>query len=283
MRRTAITRGGRTAALTAVAALIAVVWLTPTLWLIAGSLRPGREIFASLAPLSMRTFIPPAPTLNNFVAVLTGPFRVGLFNSLIVTSASITGGIIVCAMAAFALSAMRLPARDALFAVIVFTFLIPEEVIALPLSNLFTAWGLQNTYPGLILPAVGNGVAIFLLRQFFLSIPRELVEAGRVDGAGWWTIFLRLYVPLSKPALISAGLLLFTGQWQAYLWPLLVTTRQDMFLAPIVLAQMFGEFNQTDYGQVFAAAAILSLIPAAILFGSQSYFARSVVTSGIKE
>jgi len=279
----AVARHVRIGALTFIAALIALAWLTPIAWLIAGALRPGAEIFASLAPLSLRTFLPPAPTFDNFAAVFAGPFSLGLFNSLIVASATVAGGLVVCAMAAFALSAMRLPYRDVVFAVIVFTFLIPEEVIALPLSNLFAAWGFQNTYLGLILPAVGNGVAIFLLRQFFLGIPRELVEAVRVDGAGWGTIFLRLYVPLSKPALIGAGLLLFTGQWQAYLWPLLVTTRQDMFIAPIVLAQMFGEFNTTDYGQVFAAAAILCLIPAAILLVSQRYFTQSVSTSGIKE
>ena len=246
-------------------------------------MRPSSEIFTLVSPFSLRTFITAHPTFDNFGAIFSGPFRTGLINSLIVAGATVALGLAICSTAAFALSAMRLPGRNIIFAGIVFSFLIPPEVIALPLANLFVSWGLQDTYLGLVLPAVGNGIAIFLLRQFFLGIPVELVEAARVDGASWWTIFLRIYVHLSKPALISAGLLLFTGQWQAYLWPLLVTTQQNMFIAPITLAQMFGQFLNTDYGQVFAGATTLCIIPVAILLVFQRYFIRSVSASGLKE
>lgn len=276
-----LSRHARTAVLTLFGLSVALAFLLPIAWLFSGALRPDQEIFASLSPLSWRTFITEHPTLDNFRNALDGPFRRGLINSLIVSAATVTGGLVVCSLAAFAFSAMRLPGRNLIFAVVVFSFLIPEEVIAMPLSRLFRDWGLQNTYYGLILPALGNGIAIFLLRQFFLGIPRELADAARTDGAGWFNIFARIYLPLSKPALISAGLLLFVGQWQAYLWPLLVTTREEMFLAPITLGLMYGQF-ETDYGQIFAAATILSLIPAAILLLFQRYFTESVASSGIK-
>ncbi|TIP10553.1 carbohydrate ABC transporter permease [Mesorhizobium sp.] len=261
---------------------VAASFLLPVVWLVAGSLRPGSEIFTSLDPLSIGTFIPPRPTLANFVSAFGGAFRRGLINSIIVAACTVVVGLLVCAAAAFALSAMQWRGREVAFAIVVFSFLVPEEVVAVPLSDIFARAGLQNTYIALIVPFVGNGMVIFLLRQFFLAIPRSLIEAAQVDGASWLRIFLQIFLPLSRPALIGAGVILFNGQWQAYLWPLLVTTRNDMFLAPITLALMVGE-HTTDYGQIFAASTILSLIPAVILLGFQRFFTASAAMSGVKE
>lgn len=261
---------------------ITVAFMVPVAWLVAGGLRPSDEIFSSLTPLSLDTFIPKAADFENFENAMAGPFRTGLINSLIVAVSTVVGGLVVCSLAAFALSAIRLPGRNVIFMAIIFSFLVPEEVIALPLSLLFSKWGLQNTYAGLILPFLGNGMVIFLLRQFFMAIPTQLVDAAKVDGAGWLRIFATIYLPLSLPALISGGLILFNGQWQAYLWPLLMTTREDQYLAPITLGLMVGQYK-TDFGQIFAASTILSLIPAAILLIFQRYFTDSIANSGIKE
>ncbi|MER8672258.1 carbohydrate ABC transporter permease [Mesorhizobium sp. M1156] len=261
---------------------VAAGFLLPIVWLVAGSLRPSNEIFTALNPLSIGSFIPPQPTLANYGSALGGAFRTGLINSIIVAACTVVVGLLVCAAAAFALSAMRWRGREVVFAIIVFSFLIPEEVVAIPLSAIFARAGLQNTYTALILPFVGSGLVIFLLRQFFLAIPRSLIEAAQIDGAGWPRIFFQIFLPLSRPALVGAGVILFNGQWQAYLWPLLVTTRQDMFLAPITLGLMVGQ-RSSDYGQVFAASTILSLIPAIILLGFQRYFTDSVAMSGVKE
>jgi putative chitobiose transport system permease protein len=272
----------RVLVLTAFGGAIALSFFVPIIWLIAGALRPGSEIFTSLSPLSLETFIPPNPGFDNLLAAFESPFRRGLINSLIVAISTVAAGLAVCTLAAFALSAMRWPGRDQVFAIVVFSFLIPEEVIALPLSLIFADVGLQNTYAGLILPFIGNGVVIFLLRQFFLAVPRQLVEAAQIDGLSWFRIFRQIYLPLSRPALISAGIILFNGQWQAYLWPLLVTTKEEMFLAPITLGLMVGQYT-TDYGQIFAASSVLSLIPAAILLLFQRYFTDSISTSGLKD
>ncbi|RUV63536.1 MAG: ABC transporter permease subunit [Mesorhizobium sp.] len=261
---------------------VAAGFMLPIAWLVAGSLRPGSEIFTSLDPLSIGSFVPSRPTLENFGSALAGSFRTGLINSFVVAACTVVVALLVCATAAFALSAMQWRGRDVVFALIVFSFLIPEEVVAIPLSAIFARGGLQNTYIALIVPFVGSGMVIFLLRQFFLAIPRSLIEAAQIDGAGWLRIFLEIFLPLSRPALIAAGVIIFNGQWQAYLWPLLVTTRQDMFLAPITLALMAGE-HTTDYGQIFAASTILSLIPAVILLGFQRFFTDSVSMSSVKE
>ena len=156
------------------------------------------------------------------------------------------------------------------------------EAIAIPLSRSFSDWGLTNTLIALILPGLGNGLAVFTLRQFFLGIPPSLSEAAHLDGASWFRVFWSVYLPLTRPALIGAGLILFLFQWQAYLWPILVTSRAELDLAPVAIAKAFGAFT-TDYGRVFAETAILALIPAVVLLLLQRYFVTSVASTGSKE
>ena len=268
--------------LTAVAAVVALLFFLPFAWMVTSAVRPGEEIFRFLSPLSVYSLIPKTLTAENFARLLSGEVGRTVFNSIFVTALTVVFGLMVSATAAFALSVLQFPLRSAVFAVVVISFMIPFDAIAIPFADTFRLVGLQNTYAGLVLPAIANGLAIFVLRQFFLGIPKEMVEAARVDGANWWTIFSRIYVPLSKPALISAGLLLFVGQWQAYLWPLLIVTEPSMQVAPVALAQFVGRY-QSNFGTMFAGATIVSLIPAVILLSLQPYFVRSVSSQGLKE
>ena len=268
--------------LTAVAAVVALLFFLPFAWMVTSAVRPGEEIFRFLSPLSVYSLIPKTLTAENFARLLNGEVGRTVFNSIFVTALTVVFGLMVSATAAFALSVLHFPLRSAVFAMVVISFMIPFDAIAIPLADTFRAVGLQNTYAGLVLPAIANGLAIFVLRQFFLGIPKEMVEAARVDGANWWTIFSRIYVPLSKPALISAGLLLFVGQWQAYLWPLLIVTEPSMQVAPVALAQFVGQY-QSNFGTMFAGATIVSLIPAVILLSLQPCFVRSVSSQGLKE
>jgi len=121
-----------------------------------------------------------------------------------------------------------------------------------------------------------------MLRQFFLGVPTELSEAARIDGASWARIFWKVYVPLSVPALISAGLIIFLFQWQAYLWPLLVTTDRSMDVGSVAIARFFGQSYDADYGLIFAAAAVLSAVPAVLLLYFQRHFVTSAASSGLK-
>lgn len=268
--------------LTVVAAAVALLFFLPFFWMVSSALRPGEEIFAFLSPLSPYSLIPKTLTLDNFAQLFGGRLGRNVFNSVLTTTLTVTLGLVICSTAAFALSVLRFPFRSAVFAAVVVSFMIPFDAIAIPLADTFRALGLQNTYAGLVLPAVGDGLAIFVLRQFFMGIPQEMKEAARVDGAGWWTIFWRIYAPLSKPALIGAGLLLFLGQWQAYLWPLLIVTDPSMQVAPVALAQFVGQY-EFNFGPMFAGATIVSVIPAVILLSLQPYFVRSVSSQGLKE
>jgi multiple sugar transport system permease protein/putative chitobiose transport system permease protein len=267
--------------LTVVAVLIALAFLLPVLWLIASTFRSSTETFADNSSLNWHMLWPRHFTTRNLTAAFDNGFARNLANSVIVAAATVVLGIVISAMAAFALAVVDFPGRKFVFAMVVLSFLVPFEAIAIPLAHTFSDWHLTNSIPALVLPGLGNGLAIFTLRQFFLGVPTELAEAARVDGAGWPRIFLRIYLPLSRPALIGTGLILFLFQWQAYLWPILVTTSDSNDVAPVSIAKTFNAFS-TDYGRVFAETAVLAVIPAVILLGLQRYFVASLATTGSK-
>ena len=266
----------------AVIIVIGVTFLLPLYWLTLSSLRPEDDIFRYLNPFSVWTFIPNRLTFDNIVNLWTGVFARAIFNSLFVAIVTVVAGLAVCAPAAFALAAIEFPGRAIVFTAMIVSFLIPFDAIAVPLFYIMRGFNLQNTYTGLILPGLGNGLTVFLLRQFFLGIPKDLSEAAQLDGMGWFGIFWRIYLPLSTPALISAGLIMFIFQWQAYLWPLLIAPSNDMKVAPVALAQFSTEYH-VSFGLIFAGAMFLSLIPMVILVGFQQYFTSSVAATGSKE
>ncbi|MFB3978807.1 MULTISPECIES: carbohydrate ABC transporter permease [Microbacterium] len=270
------------AILTALAVMISLAFLAPVLWLLASTFRSATETFASSSPLSWHVLWPQEWTLDNLRSAVDSGFLTALGNSLVVAAATVALGLLVSSAAAFALAVIPFRGRGAVFTVVVLSFLIPFEAIAIPLSRTVSDWGLANTLIALILPGLGNGLAVFTLRQFFLGIPRSLSEAAHLDGAGWFRIYRSIYLPLTRPALIGAGLILFLFQWQAYLWPILITSTQAMDLAPVAIAKSFGAFS-TDYGRVFAETAILAVIPAVILLALQRYFVTSVASTGSKE
>jgi multiple sugar transport system permease protein/putative chitobiose transport system permease protein len=269
-------------ALALVAAVIAALFLLPLLWIGVSSLRKPVDIFRYLYPLSVRSVVPDRITLQSWQDVLGGgPFPRALLNSLFVSVFVAIGGVLINALAAFGLAALRFRFRQAIFALVIISFMVPFDVVAIPLAQVFRDWGLQNTYAALVLPSLGNGFAIFLLRQFFLGIPAELRDAARLDGAGWLRIFWQMYLPLSRAALVGAGLMLFLGQWNAYLWPLLIATAPDVQLAPVALASFAGQY-QTSFGAIFAGSMILSLVPATLLLVFQRTFTQSIAATGRK-
>lgn len=261
--------------------LIGIGFALPLIWMLVSSFRTGTEIFSSLYPLSPGILIPQRITLENYQSLLDSPFALSVVNSLIVTAITIIVGLMISASAAFALSALDFPGSRAVFGIVVLSFLIPFDAIAVPLANQFRDWGLANTYTALILPGLANGFAIFVLRQFFLAIPRELAEAATLDGLSPWGVFWRIYLPLSRTALIGAGFTLFLFQWGAYLWPLLIATDPSMVLGPVALANLNGQF-EVNFGRIFAASVLLTIVPLVLLLFFQKYFTASLATSGSK-
>ena len=261
--------------------LIGIGFALPLIWMLVSSFRTGTEIFSSLYPLSPGILIPQRITLENYQSLLDSRFALSVVNSLIVTAITIIVGLMISASAAFALSALDFTGSRAVFGIVVLSFLIPFDAIAVPLANQFRDWGLANTYTALILPGLANGFAIFVLRQFFLAIPRELAEAATLDGLSPWGVFWRIYLPLSRTALIGAGFTLFLFQWGAYLWPLLIATDPSMVLGPVALANLNGQF-EVNFGRIFAASVLLTIVPLVLLLFFQKYFTASLATSGSK-
>ena len=273
-------RAGRRALLIAIP--VSVLTITPLAWALISSIRPGQDVFRYLSPLSWQTIIPGDVSLENYREVLAGDFSLALLNSVIVAFFSVVLGLAVSALAAFALACLRFRGRSVVFAVMIVSFLVPFEAIAIPLSSTFRELGLANTYAGLVLPALGNGLSIFLLRQFFLGIPESLGEAARLDGLSWFGVFGRIYLPLSRGPLIGAGLVLFVFQWQSFLWPLLVAPAPQVRVAPVAIAD-FAQETGVDFGQMFAAAILASAIPLVLMLIFQRQFTGSASTSGSKE
>lgn len=280
-RRRKIFRPSRSIML-AITVVLSLVFMLPAVWMFFGSFRPANQILSSLNPLSWNSLFPSEYSMNNYITLLfERGFARNLLNSAIVRIGSVALGLVLSLMAAYALAVLKFPGRNLLFAIVIVGFMVPFEAVAIPLSSLFTDWGLANTFLGLILPGIGNGLAIFNLRQFFLGIPVSYREAAKIDGASEIRILFQIYAPISVPALINTGLLIFLAQWSSYLWPLLMVNTSDMQVAAVSLASTFGE-RGVDYGQNFAGALMLALVPAILMLVFQRYFAAGSSSSGEK-
>jgi putative chitobiose transport system permease protein len=262
-------------------AFCALAVFLPLWWVFASSLRPGNTFVDFLAPLSWRAFIPIGGDLSNYQVLLSGSFLTGLGNSFLVAGLTVVLGLAVAVPGAYALARYEFPGRGVLFGFIIVASMIPFDAIAIPLSALFADWGLNDSYAGLILPALANGFAVFVLRQFFLGIPGELLDAAEVDGLGRVGALWRIVLPLSWPALIGAGMMLFLGQWQTYLWPLLIGTSPAHQLAPIALASLHTQWT-SNLGAILAGSFVLSIIPMILLLLFQKQYTQSMSTSGLK-
>lgn len=263
-----------------VAVLAAAAVFLPLWWVVASSMRPGNTFVDYLTPISWKAFVPIGGDLTNYSVLLSGEFMRALLNSFFVAGVTVVAGLAIAVLAAYALAIIEFPGRGAVFAFIIVVSMVPFDAIAIPLSALFSTWQLNDTYTGLILPALANGFSIFVLRQFFLGVPKELFDAAEVDGLSRFGTLLRIVLPLSKPALIGAGMMLFLSQWQAYIWPLLIGTSPEKQLAPIALANLSNLYT-VDLGQILAGSFVLSVIPMVLLLFFQRQYTESLSTTGM--
>ena len=262
-RRAVVRRGVLTAAMLAVA----VLWLSPAVWVLVTSLKLTPDIIR-LPP----QWIPWPATLEHYVEVLFSSSRTARIGRAFLNSAVVSLGTVVIvlftsALTAFPLARMRFPGRNLVFGVVVGSLMIPNAVVLVPQYVLTQRLGWLSTYQGLIVPeaAMTFGFGVFLLRQFFLSIPGELEDAARIDGASPWDFFLRILLPLSQPALGALGIFAFRSAWNDFLWPLIAVNKPEMFPLPVALALLRGAYSSESYGPIMAGAT-LSALPLLIVF-----------------
>jgi multiple sugar transport system permease protein len=256
---------------------VCVIVAAPFLWMLKVSVSPESDVF-TFPP----TALPRSLQLSNWPDAWTNvDFPRYFLNSAIMTVTVTLGNLLVCAMAAYSFARMKVPGRNALFLAVLASIMIPGQVLIIP-QFLIMAWlGWVNTYWALIVPPIGSAFGVFLLRQFFLQIPADLEDAARIDGCGWFGVFFRIILPLASAGLIALGLLTALGTWNAFLWPLIVTTSPDMFPVQIGL-RLFYSDNFQRWGMTMAATCFVT-IPVLVLFVvGQRYLVRGIVMTGFK-
>lgn len=255
----------------------ALVMVFPFAWMVSTSLTADAQLFVTPPRL-----IPDPAQPENYARVADA-FPIGRFalNSAVVAIVTTLLQLITSAMGAYAFARIRFPGREALFIVYLATLMVPIQVLVVPLFIEMRLIGQVNSYGGLILPGIASAFGTFLLRQYFLSLPVELEEAAWMDGASRWTIFSRIVLPLSGPALATFGIFAFMASWNAFLWPLLVVSDTDLMTLPVGLSNLHGRYV-TDWNLVMAGAT-LSVIPIVIVYlAAQRYVVRGIALSGLK-
>jgi multiple sugar transport system permease protein len=255
-----------------------VVVTSPFLWMLLSSVKSEGEI-RRVPP----TWLPEAPTLANFRELFERlDFPLFFTNSLVVATAVTLGNLVFCSMLGYVLAKSEFAGRTMLFRLVLGTLMIPGMVTLVPLFVLVANMGLVNTYAGLILPFLAGPFGVFLMRQFILGIPDELIDAARMDGASELRIFARIVMPLSKPALATLAILTFLGSWNNFLWPLVVATTEDKYTLPVALALYSVGQNQTQYGLLRAGAVVVVVPVLVVFFALQRYFVQGIAMTGIK-
>jgi multiple sugar transport system permease protein len=255
------------ALLTTLMVVLAIAWLLPAVWVFVTSLKLTENI-VRVPP----EWIPWPATIEHYGEVLFSSSRTArigraFFNSIVVSLGSVAVVVLTSAMAAYPLARMRFRGRNLLFGLIVGSLMIPNAVILVPQYVLVQRLGWLSTYQGLIVPeaAMTFAFGVFLLRQFFLTIPSELEDAARIDGADPWQIFTRIVLPLSQPVLGALAIFAFRSAWNDFLWPLIAVNKPDMFPLPVALALLRGAYAAESYGPIMAGA-VLSALPLLIVF-----------------
>ncbi|MEC3884877.1 ABC transporter permease subunit [Halobacillus litoralis] len=248
----------------------------PFIWMISSSFKPESEVLA-IPP----TIIPDNPTLDNYINLFTNMnFAVYLRNTLVIVLFSFLG-LLFNAMAGYGFAKYDFKGREKVFYIVLATMMIPGQVTMIPVYLLLNAMGLTNTMTGIILPGLAVAFSIFLFRQFMTTIPDDLIEAARLDGAGEFYIFFRLVMPIAKPIFAVQGILTFIAGWNSFLWPLIIANDESLYTLSVGLSLLQGQYAN-NFALQMAGAAFM-VVPIIIIFSFfQKYIVEGFTMSGIK-
>ncbi|MBV7698566.1 carbohydrate ABC transporter permease [Streptomyces sp. TRM70350] len=274
--------------------VLALVFALPLVFMLVSSFKTDDQIFGDLG--SLRAFLPVgALSLDNYTGVFERvPAAQFLLNSVLISSITVVLGIIVNSMAAFALSRMRMPGRKAVLTAVIATLIVPFETFAVPLVwwinqlpllrvngfHLEFTTGWMDTYQVQILPFVANAFSVFFFHQYFQSIPKEIDEAAVMDGASWFTIYRRIVMPLSGPAVATVAILTFLPAWNSYLWPLMVVQSEE--LRPVMVGISYFFQLNVGWGQIMAYSSMITVPILALFVAFQRSFVNSIASTGVK-
>lgn len=268
-----------------------VLTFTPFFWMFSTSLKSGESIF-TFPP----QWLPKKPTIEHYQRLfgvesqkvreekgaINLNFALNFRNSVIVAVACTFVSLFLNSLAAFAFAKFNFPGKEKIFTLLISTLMIPGQVTMIPIFLLLKMLGLLNTFWALIVPGLVSVYGIFLIRQYMLTIPNDLIESARMDGCSDFKIFLYIILPLCKPVLATLAVFSFIGAWNDFLWPLIVTMKESMYTLPVALANLSGEYA-TDYGLMMAGSVVV-VTPIIIVFlFAQKFVIESFATAGLKE
>ncbi|AZT89553.1 carbohydrate ABC transporter permease [Caldicellulosiruptor changbaiensis] len=256
--------------------LWALVTLIPYLIAVITSLKPVEDVTKFSIDFNKLTFDSYRYITHEF------PFLRWLFNSFVVAVAVTAGNILFNSMAAYALARLDFPFKKVVFYVIIGTMMIPGQVLLIPIYLILNRLGWIDSYKGLIIPWLVSAFYIFFMRQYFLTIPKDLEEAALIDGLSRFGIFFKIFLPLSLPALATQAIFIFVGNWNSFMWPSIIASSEELYTLPVGLNSFYGQYYQF-WNQVLAGAILLSLPTIIVFVLFQKYFVKGIVTSGLKE
>ncbi|MBZ9864784.1 carbohydrate ABC transporter permease [Mesorhizobium sp. CA15] len=270
--------GGRTLAYVLMV-VVTALWGAPILWMLVTSIKPESEIYA-YPP----AWIPDAPTTEAYSALFQRfPMLTWFRNSAVVGILSTVLALAVDALAAYPLARMQFPGRRVIMGVIFATFLLPYELLFVPLFLGLNSYGLVDGIFSLTVPASANAFGVFLLTQFFQAVPRELEDAAIMDGCGRFGFFWRILLPLTKPGLATVAIFTFVASWNNFFWPLIATNSDQTRTLPVGLATLVGGAGMSMKQSVLMASAVVATLPTALFFlALQRHFVRGIAATGIK-
>lgn len=267
------------AALYMLLAVVAIMPLFPLYWLLISAFKTPAE-FSHVPP----TWFPSAPTLDPLITALTQvPFAQSMLNSLIIVGGSTISVLVTSILAGYVFAKHTFRGRDALFWGVVATMFLPPIVTLVPLYYLVSTMGLDDSYLGVMLPWLANAFGIFLMRQFIMDVPDEIIEAARVDGAGEFRIVWQFVVPMLKPAVVTLAVFMFVYGWNNFIWPLSVLKSEALYPVVLTINRLMSYTMSYEYQNVVIAGALVASLPTLIVFLiAQRVFVQGIASSGVK-
>ncbi len=275
----------------AVLVLVAIIFIFPVVFMAMSSLKPDQQLLSDTN--SLRAFLPVGDiSFQNYSdAFDRAPIGVFVFNSVVITGVTVLFTLFVCSLAAFSFVFLDWAGKGLIFSILLATLIVPYETIFIPMLLMVSQlpwigaegleWGWLNTYRVQIIPFIADGLSIFLFVQYFKDLPRELIEASRVEGASWWTIYRRVVMPLSGPVIATAAILKFLFMYNQFLWPLMVVQAEEIRPVMVGLGYFTDQLN-VPWGEVMAYLTIITIPVLAFYLSLQRVFIASVASTGVK-
>ena len=257
---------------------LTVVFIMPFVWLLSTALKSSSQSVYSFPP----TFIPRPPVLDNFIEAWTSvPFPKYLFNSFALIVLMVPAHLFLTALTAYPLARMDFPGKKILFYLVLGTMFMPEEAMLVPMFLMAQELNLANSWGGVVFPGLVGGFAIFLMRQSYLSIPKEMEEAAKIDGCGFFKTWWKVILPMARPTLAALSIISFVSVWNSFMWPLIILNNDNLYPLSLGLAYLSGTFGNEV--RVMAAGTVISLVPIIVFYlMMQKHFVAGLAQGAVK-